>query len=58
LINLTASETFGRAGVTVGQEIDNEDLTSIFKCSPQGDMRNLRTNSFIVVSDNTGFCFF
>jgi 5-methylcytosine-specific restriction enzyme A len=38
----------------VGEEISNEDLASIFQCSPQGGMRrSLRTNSLVVISDHT-----
>jgi 5-methylcytosine-specific restriction enzyme A len=38
----------------IDQVIDNHDLCSIFKCSPQGGMRrSLRTNSLVVISDHT-----
>lgn len=37
-----------------GDIIDNDTLTAIFKCSPQGGMRrSLKTNSLVLVSDHT-----
>jgi 5-methylcytosine-specific restriction enzyme A len=41
-------------GLNISDVIDNHDLCSIFKCSPQGGMRrSLRTNSLVVISDHT-----
>lgn len=39
--------------LTRGQIVDNEQLCSIFKCSPQGGMRrSLKTNTLILVSNH------
>ena len=41
-------------GLTVGNNINNDQLTEIFKCSPQGGMRKSNTtNTLVLVSDNT-----
>ena len=41
-------------GLNLGDVIDNDQLISIFKCSPQGGMRrSLRTNSLVIVSNHT-----
>jgi 5-methylcytosine-specific restriction protein A len=41
-------------GLKRNQVIDNKDLCSIFKCSPQGGMRRShRTNTLVVVSNRT-----
>jgi 5-methylcytosine-specific restriction protein A len=41
-------------GLEKNQVIDNNDLCSIFKCSPQGGMRRShRTNTLAVISDHT-----
>lgn len=39
--------------IKVGQVLNNNELTEIFKCSPQGCMRrSLRTNSLVLISDH------
>jgi hypothetical protein len=41
--------------IKLGDTINNDQLTSIFLCSPQGGMRrSLRTNTLVLVSDRTG----
>jgi 5-methylcytosine-specific restriction protein A len=41
-------------GLNIGEIIDNQQLCSIFKCSPQGGMRrSLRTNSLIIITNQT-----
>ena len=41
-------------GLELNQVIDNDDLCSIFKCSPQGGMRRShRTNTLVLISDYT-----
>lgn len=40
--------------LSIGDSIDNGQLTGIFKCSPQGGMRrSLETNTLILISDHT-----
>jgi 5-methylcytosine-specific restriction enzyme A len=40
--------------LTKGQTINNQDLQTIFKCSPRGGMRrSLTTNSLVIISDHT-----
>ena len=41
-------------GLNPGDSIDNDQLKSIFKCSPQGGMRrSLRTETLVIVSNHT-----
>jgi 5-methylcytosine-specific restriction protein A len=41
-------------GLNKGEIFDNQQLCSIFKCSPQGGMRrSLRTNSLVIITNKT-----
>lgn len=51
---VTSASTEFSVPLNPGDTIDNDTLTAIFKCSPQGGMRrSLKTNSLVLVSDPT-----